>query len=166
MFAAVILGYLVSTLLAFCGLVSVCCFLMDGAYTSKLEFATGLAVASWPLGLAAIVFLLVQIACQIEALKFRSMSAGTAPAQTNSSNNAFATQKQATPPSASGQFFRADPQPVISPVPAAAPTPAPKPDASDSGEDNWWEEPSTASEQKKESAPATEDPGLGFFRVN
>ena len=55
MFAAVILGYLVSTLLAFCGLVSVCCFLMDGAYTSKLEFATGLAVASWPLGLAAII---------------------------------------------------------------------------------------------------------------
>lgn len=63
MFIATIAGYLVATLFAFCGLVSIGHVLTDlSAIKSASEFVTTLAVAAWPLAVAVAIYLLTQIA--------------------------------------------------------------------------------------------------------
>lgn len=162
MFAAVIFGYLVTTLLAFCGLVNVCCVLIDGNFETKAQFGAELSAASWPLGVAAIVFLLVQIACMLEGLKIRGFGNIEASASTKNGKNAFATQMPPPPPSASGQFFRADPQPTRAPeVAIKAVEPA---DDTKNGVNSPKVEPNP--QHEKDQKPVAEDAGLGFFRVN
>ena len=167
MFIAVIFGYLVATLLAFCGLVSVWDVLTAGTFESVKDFSNNLFVAAAPLGLAAMVVLLVQIACMLEAFKIKAAIGTESAPKNNGKKSAFSSSKKEAAPSASGQFFRSEPQPVD-----AAPA---KPAKKQVEEESLWEatqppadaEKPAAAAQPQEQKPVTsEDAGLGFFRIN
>ncbi|MBR2126556.1 MAG: hypothetical protein IJ943_07455 [Akkermansia sp.] len=67
MFIATIAGYLVATLFAFCGLVSIGHVLSDlSTIKSAAEFVNTLAVAAWPLAVAVVVYLLTQVASLLQ----------------------------------------------------------------------------------------------------
>lgn len=167
MFVAVIFGYLVATLLGFCGLISVWEVLTAGSYKSIMDFSSSLFIGATPLGFAAIIIVLIQIACMLEAFKLRTLVGTESPSRNNGKKSAFSSSKKEAAPSASGQFFRSEPQPVD-----AAPA---KPAKKQAAEESLWDatQPPADADKSAPAAPAqeqkpatSEDAGLGFFRIN
>ena len=71
MFVAVVAANVIAALFAFLGVAQVICFLAaDARPQGAAPFIVGLSVASWPLAVAVLIYLLVQIACLLEKLYF------------------------------------------------------------------------------------------------
>lgn len=69
MFIAVIAGYVVAAVFAFCGVVQAVLFLQGCEHSmGTASFFHGLAVSLWPLAVACSIFLLTQIATMLEHL--------------------------------------------------------------------------------------------------
>ena len=158
MFFVVILGHLLAVLFGFCGVVSLGSLLSGPTFDSAGAFTMALAVASWPLAVAGIIELLVQIACMMEKQMLPGLvgSTGAVP-EKSAPFKPIIKKQQAEPASASGQFFRANPVPE---PPAVPPLEEPKP-AADETQKN---EPVKQEEEKKE--PEKPASGLSFFRVD
>lgn len=80
MFVAVILGNVVAALFAFLGVGQVICYLSAEARPAgAAAFMFGLSVAAWPLAVAVVIYLLVQVACWLEKLYFAGSTDSSAP---------------------------------------------------------------------------------------
>ncbi len=67
MFFSVIIAYVVAAVFAFCGAVNtVSCFMDAQREEGYFRFIADLSVAMWPLAVAVIILMLVQIACKLE----------------------------------------------------------------------------------------------------
>lgn len=163
MFVAVIVGNLLAVLFAFCGIVNVCSYIVGDKAASAASFAFGLAVSSWPLAVAGMIYLLVQIACLLEKLCLQRTDAAyaaVAPAKCASSEPDKAKKPKA-PAEASAQFFKAEPLPP--PPPPVTPLPAPaNPPTSNSDTKSLIPTPA-APEPPRQKKPAD---SLNFFRVD
>lgn len=116
MFVALIAGYLVATLFAFCGIVNIYCFISElpqGA--GAAVFSNGLVAAAWPLAVAAVVFLLTQIANLLEVQKIMALNAAVDKPVSPAPAKPAAKPPVAMP---QGSYFKATPAPV--PPPTAA----------------------------------------------
>lgn len=67
MFLAVIMGYVVSAVFLFCGIANTVIYLqgLNPSMTAP-DFVNGLALAMWPLAIAAVIYILTQMAILIE----------------------------------------------------------------------------------------------------
>lgn len=158
MFFVVILGHLLAVLFGFCGVVSLGSLLSGPTFDSAGAFTMALAVASWPLAVAGIIELLVQIACMMEKQMLPGVFGTTGAAPEKSAPfKPVIKKQQAEPASASGQFFRSNPVPESPVVP---PLEEPKPSADEAKKN----EPVKQEEEKKE--PEKPASGLSFFRVD
>ncbi|MBQ4594004.1 MAG: hypothetical protein IJA81_05195 [Akkermansia sp.] len=158
MFFVVILGHLLAVLFGFCGVVSLGSLLSGPTFDSAGAFTMALAVASWPLAVAGIIELLVQIACMMEKQMLPGVFGTTGAAPEKSAPfKPVIKKQQAEPASASGQFFRSNPVPESPVVP---PLEEPKPSADEAKKN----EPVKQEEEKKE--PEKPASCLSFFRVD
>ncbi len=177
MFIAVIAGYLVAALFAFCGLASIIIAIssMSQGMGAQL-FLTGLCQAAWPLAVGVGIYLLTQIAIMLErqGIIISDMDEQEAPADKKSQD---ATPKRPAP-LPSGSYFHTDSAP-------RAPRPAAKQPSSEYNTAVAPEAPSiaeiediasaAAEEAAREAAEPTQeikpvikrrDDGLSFFRVD
>lgn len=116
MFVALIAGYLVATLFAFCGITSIYYFISElpqGA--GVVVYVNGLVAAAWPLAVGVAVFLLTQIANLLEVQKIMALSQPVAEPQ-----RPVSAKPKAKPPVAmpQGSYFKATPVPTPSPTAA------------------------------------------------
>lgn len=157
MFVVVIVSHLLAVLFGFCGVVMLGSVLSGPTFDSAGAFTLALACAAWPLALAGIIELLLQIACMLEKLVMQKggVAEGTTPAKPTPLKPVV--KKPAEPASASGQFFRSNPVPE---PPVVPPLEEPK-TAADEAKKN---EPVKQEEEKKE--PEKPASGLSFFRVD
>lgn len=153
MFLAVVSGYVVSALFAFCGIANAFFFLQGVEQSAGYPtFLSGLAVHLWPLAVGCALFLLVQIAIQIEKQNLLTMEATFQMAQA----------KANTPPSSSRSLPKKRPEPSLppdhpAPVPASVPVASPTVDSS-------------LPKEKKDPPPSQslsdDSKKLNFFRVD
>lgn len=121
MFAAVIVGNVIAALFAFLGVGQVICYLSAEARpVGAAAFMFGLSVAAWPLAVAVVIYLLVQIACWLEKLYF---AAGKNDSSTQKETLGHSSAAASTPRfskkdevegddvSAAPVFFKATPPP-------------------------------------------------------
>lgn len=81
MFLAVIMGYVVAAVFLFCGIANVIIYMQGIQQTmTATAFVNGLALAMWPLAIAAAVFLLTQIAILLERQCIVAENPAIAPA--------------------------------------------------------------------------------------
>ena len=66
---AVISGYIPASAFALCGLLNTTQFCLYGGAENAGQFLNGLVVSAWPLAVASMILLLVQILCQVEELR-------------------------------------------------------------------------------------------------
>ncbi len=159
MFVVVIVAHLLAVLFSFCGVVMLAGVLSGPTFNSAAAFTLTLAAAAWPLAVAAVIELLVQIACMLEKLLLNKQPGADAPDHAHKSPFKPVIKKQVEPSSASGRFFRSNPvpepppvEPLAEPAPVAEPKPAPAPPQA------------TPDPEKKE--PEKKEPALSFFRVD
>lgn len=156
MFITVICAHLLAVLFSFCGIVQLCAQLGGPRPESAGAFAAGLLASCWPLAVAGIIELLVQIAGMLETLLLQK--SGVSDIGESSTKSPFrpVVKKQEEPVSAAGRFFRADP------VPEAPVAEDPLNDTEEVSETVKNEE--AAPEEKKE--PERKERTLNFFRVD
>lgn len=157
MFATVIVAHLLAVLFTFCGVVQLCVQLGGPRPESAGEFVGSLLLSCWPLAVAVLIELLVQIACMLEKLLLqKSDSADTSVAERKTPFKPV-TKKQGDAASASGQYFRANPlpQPPTPPTPPTPPSPAPV-----------AEEKKQTTDAPAEQQPQKKESSLSFFRVD
>ena len=121
MFVAVIMGYVVTAIFAFCGIAATVIFLSDMSQISdKMEFITGICMAAWPLAVAAVVYLLTQISLLIERQGIISANFSTTTATPTAKTAAAAPGKLQPPaPLPAGRYFHVS---APSPMPQMTPT--------------------------------------------
>lgn len=169
MFLAVIAGYLVAALFAFCGVYNIINFLahLDKSAGASV-FVNGTALAAWPLAVAAVVYILTRIAILLEN---QGIITADIVAQSNSITAAHLpmSKRPAAPaPLPSGSYFHATPltQPQV-PIPTAADVPAldeVENIAATAAEEA--EKEAAAPEKKAPSVIKRRNDGLNFFRVD
>ncbi|MBQ2380216.1 MAG: hypothetical protein II295_07485 [Akkermansia sp.] len=176
MFAAVIAGYLVSALFVFCGLVNTCIFISNIEQDMGVQAAmSGLCISAWPIAVATAIFLLTQIAVQLERMGILSTAQAEIPELPTSQKTDATPQRFSTmPPLPTGSYFRAD-TPVVEPK-APTRTPAPEPEAqAPSIEELSDIVTAAAAEAANEEATPSEaippvikrnENGLNFFRID
>lgn len=168
MFLAVIAGYLVAALFAFCGVYNIIDFLAHLEKSAGASvFVNGTAMAAWPLAVAAVVYILTRIAILLEN---QGIIEEDIAARSNSITEAHhpVTKRPAAPaPLPTGSYFHATPltQPQA-PIPAA--TDAPALDevaniAATAAEEAEIE--AANSEEKVPPVIKRRNDGLSFFRV-
>ena len=176
MFAAVIAGYLVSALFVFCGLVNTCIFISNIEQDMGVQAAmSGLCVAAWPIAVATAIFLLTQIAVQLERMGILSTAQAEIPELPDSQTATPATKRAPhIPPLPTGSYFRADaPTPETKAAlsfPAAVPqAPAPSiEELSDIASAAAAEAASEDVSPREEIPPVIKrnENGLNFFRID
>lgn len=177
MFIAVIAGYLVAALFAFCGLASIIIAIssMSQGMGAQL-FLTGLCQAAWPLAVGVGIYLLTQIAIMLErqGIIISDMDDQETPADKKA--------KEAAPkrpaPLPSGSYFHTDsapraprtpaPQPHVENPPSAAPEAPSIAEIKDIASAAAEEAAREAAEPTQEIKPVIKrrDEGLSFFRVD
>lgn len=65
---AVIIGYVIASIFALCGIVNSVQFCLDGRELNVAVFSHGLVIAGAPLAAASVILLLTQILCRLEQL--------------------------------------------------------------------------------------------------
>lgn len=179
MFLAVILGYLVAALFAFCGIANICMFLSSAKQGMGAQlFIGGLSLAAWPLAVAAIVYLLTQLAILLEQ---QGIIAANSETETDSPHGKEDAAPKRPAPLPAGSYFHAEPAPRPTP-PQLTPTlpqnqPAATPPATEAPSIAEVENIATAAAEeaaREEAEPAADkkpiikrrDDGLSFFRVD
>lgn len=159
MFYVVIIGHLLAVLFGFCGVVSLGSLLSGSTFDSAGAFTMALANASWPLAVAGIIELLIQIACMVEKLMLPGAVGAVGPAPEKATPfKPVIKKQQVEPASASGQFFRSNPVPESPVVP---PLDEQKPIAAEAEK----HEPVKQDNEEKKT-PEKLGSGLSFFRVD
>ncbi len=87
---AVIIGYVIASIFALCGIVNSVQFCLDGRELNVAVFSHGLVIAGAPLAAASVILLLTQILCRLEQLVSAPV-AGALP------NRAMQAQQRVTP---------------------------------------------------------------------
>ena len=59
---AVIMGYILSAAFAYCGVVNLVVYILDGGASDFLRFTAGFPLVTWPLAVAFFLYLLIQMA--------------------------------------------------------------------------------------------------------
>jgi len=164
MFLAVIMGYAVAAIFAFCGIAQAVFYFQRLDQTmSALEFVSGLAIALWPLAVGVALYVLVQVAmllerqCIVAENPAEPLPGAPAPRK----NRPVPPTRLAPPdPLPSGSYFHA--------APASAPPPERKPappeDAIPSPMAEGGEEPKSGKDVTRPEAKKQED--LSFFRID
>lgn len=189
MFFTIIAGNLVAALFAFCGLAQVILYLVsDERPASATQFVSGMLAAAWPLAVAGLLFLLVQIASLLEKIYLLRKSEGTLTAGGNGKTPAAsalptAPKKKKEPENRENVFFRANAVPPPTPL-----APTQEADVMDvkaaaafavavaaERENNVQHETSDKSDVKQTSEEKTDDapvlpekpkPALSFFKID
>lgn len=65
---AVIIGYVIASIFALCGIINSVQFCLDGRELNMAAFSLGLVIAAAPLAAASVILLLTQILCRLEQL--------------------------------------------------------------------------------------------------
>lgn len=133
MFLAVVAGYVVSALFAFCGIANAIFFLQEMDQSAGYPaFLSGLAVHLWPLAVGCALFLLVQIAIQIEKQNLLTMEATfqMAQAKNNPPPSSRSLPKKRPEPSLQPDHPAPLSAPVHAQVPGSAPAASPAVDPS------------------------------------
>lgn len=126
MFLAVIMGYMVAAVFLFCGIANVIIYMqgIQQAMTAT-AFVNGLAMAMWPLAIAAAVFLLTQIAILLErqcivaenpAIAPSPVPAPSSPVRTKGKSTGLSNLPLPDPPRPN--FPQGNPAPAASTLPA------------------------------------------------
>lgn len=164
MFVAVIVGNVISALFAFCGLVLIGTYLCGERPQSAEAFVSQIALNASPLAIAAVIYLLVQIAIWLE--KIYMQRSGQLPGSESSirpmvPKRVASKSEQQAAPSDSGMFFRAN----------AAPTHLDDEDDDDDvltapavSKAQPAEESAPEADEKKTPEPPRSD--LNFFRID
>lgn len=157
MFFVVIIAHLVAVLFAFCGLVQLGSFLSEpnpsnAAVFGAGAFAAGLAKAAWPIAVAIVVEIFIQIACMLEKLLIARSSGDDVTATAPKAKVKPIVKKQSEQPSESGMFFRANR--------------APEPPAAPHVEEPITEEKKTEQVKAESVVPEKKEPSLSFFKVD
>ncbi len=155
MFLAVIATYAIATAFAFCGIVNTVGYIAQSQQgMGSYVFIEGLALAMWPLAVAAGLVMLVQIATQIERWRLLwTMAQATAPAPAAKAAAPKATTP-ATPaaPASRSDALEAVTPPVMEAAPAATPEAIPLP-------------PNPATLRDSQPAAPRQE-GLNFFKLD
>ena len=175
MFLAVIAGYLVAALFAFCGLYNVIVFLTNLEQTAgATAFVNGTALAAWPLAVAAVVYILTRIAILLENQEI--ISSDFAEQQRSHTEELRPQTKRpiAPAPLPSGSYFHATP--VAQPSPSITQPSHPRPAEAAPALDEVASIAASAAEEAEQEAASTEEntapvikrrnDGLSFFRVD
>lgn len=148
MFAAVLAGYLIATMFAFCGLVSTFSYLSGlTPQNDAAAIVNGLALAAWPLAVAALLFIASCLATRLQTLTILLTCRQTSPEPAPINKKHPAKPQQLHP---EGTYFRApqvqqknqtshqkadNENPVTEPhpdIPAASPSSSPSGQTNDS----------------------------------
>lgn len=159
MFATVIVAHLLAVLFTFCGVVQLCVQLGGPRPESAGEFVGSLLLSCWPLAVAVLIELLVQIACMLEKMLLQKADPAEKAVAERKMPFKPVTKKQSEPASASGQFFRANPVPPTPPAPTTPVVSKPEPPVEPVKKEEVKETPAAEKPQKKESS-------LSYFRVD
>ncbi len=168
MFFSVIAAYVVATAFAFCGVVNAVGYVMESQQgMGSFLFIEGMAVAMWPLAVAAALLMLIQIACKVERWMLLWTIAQTPapatkhpapakPAPTTTPKAAVATPPFSSPiaavtPPVLKEAPENEPQSAAIPLP---PPPSPRPN----------QKAPSPSAPETPSAPKQE--GLNFFQLD
>lgn len=126
MFIAVIFGYVMTAVMAFCGIFGIVSFFQgDLQDLGAAGYIQGLAVVSWPLVAAAALFTLVQVAILLEKLVIYSSMpqaniatppAGTESPQPTQANHRSTQSGVERNPAMTGSFFHIEPDSTPAPM--------------------------------------------------
>lgn len=121
MFIAVVFGRILAAVMAFCGVFGVICFFQTNVQEPGAGgFASGLALAAWPLAAAAIIFTLVQVAILLEKLITYNMMASAVQLPSQHAKKEVNSQAKSVIPQTSttqGHFFHIAPDSIPAPSP-------------------------------------------------
>ena len=155
MFAAVLAGYLIATLFAFCGLVSTFSYLSSlTPQNDTTAIVNGLALAAWPLAVAALLFISATLAARLQTLTLLLACIQTSP------ESSPVKQKKPQPPQQQpeGTYFRS---PQVQPKN--------KPSHQKDGQESTPPASHTDTQAEQPSSPPADQPidsGLSYFRIN
>lgn len=121
MFIAVIAGYVVAALLAFCGLFGIILFLTgEQEIAGQAAFIKEIALAAWPLAAGTVIYLLTQIALLLER---QGILTADWQEQNSGAKQSDDDSKLKPPaPLPAGSYFHAGPAPSPPPMPRMTPT--------------------------------------------
>lgn len=178
MFIAVIAGYVIAALLAFCGLFGIILFLTDEQQIAgQAAFIKEIALAAWPLAAGTVIYLLTQIALLLERQGI--LTADWQEQNSEAKQNGEDDGKLKPPaPLPAGSYFHASPAPP-SPMPRMTPTLPQPPTQSAEAEPSIQEAADIASLAARAAAQEAAEPSeeikpvikrresdLSFFRVD
>ncbi len=178
MFLAVILGYLVAALFAFCGIANICIFLSSAKQGMGAQhFIEELSLAAWPLAVAAIVYLLTQLAILLEQ---QSIVAVDLETEKDSPHSKETDVPKRPAPLPAGSYFHAEPAPRPTPpqltptLPQNTPAATPPTEAPSIAEVENIATAAAEEAAREEAEPAADikpiikrrNDGLNFFRVD
>ncbi len=171
MFFAVIAAYMVAAAFALCGVVAVAHCIIDAQQEMGYTlFIQGLALAMWPLAVAAALLLLIQIACKVERwMLLWTMAQAPAPARAPHKAAATPEQKSAArkPAEPDLSYFGSYDPPVTPPVMEATPAPPePTPSETPASGAGAVAEQHPAEQAAARPAPPPASNGLSFFKLD
>lgn len=116
MFIAVVFGYIMTAVMAFCGIFGVVSFFQSNLQDlGAAGYIQGLAVVSWPLVAAAALFTLVQVAILLEKLVIHSSASGANASAQGDEISTLSRQEVPSVPAVEGSFFHIEPDSIPSP---------------------------------------------------
>lgn len=177
MFIAVIAGYVIAALFAFCGIFGIFFFLTGiQSGMDQLTFVRDLATSGWPLAAAAVIYLLTQIALMLER---QGLLSAEWHEQKETEGETTAGKMVPPAPLPMGSYFHASAPPQQPPLPRMTPTMPQPPTGMPEGEPSIEEAADIATLAAKAAAQEASEPtddikpvikrrdsDLSFFRVD